>query len=73
MNMADFDSVYTTGEPVENFGSYVPQCVAPGCFIGSYAPITPVGQMGPFFVNTYYLQADRQKELAGAVKVRGSN
>jgi hypothetical protein len=27
----------------------------------------------PFFVNTYYLQADRQKELAGAVKVRGPN
>ena len=71
--MADFDIVYTTGEQVANFGAYVPQCAAPGCFIGSYAPITPAGQIGPFFVNTYYLQADRQKELAGAVKVRGPN
>ena len=74
MNMADFDSVYsTTSENVENFGAYAPQCSAPGCFIGSYPPITPAGQDGPFLVNTYYLQAGRQKELAGAVKVRGPN
>jgi hypothetical protein len=45
-----------------------PACEAPGCFIGSYAPVTPAGQMGPYLVNTYFLQDDRRKEVAGAVK-----
>ena len=49
-----------------------PKCAAPTCFIGSYAPITPAGKTGPFNVNTYYLQADRKKELVGAVPVRSS-
>ena len=48
---------------------YVPTCEAPSCFIGSYPPITPAGRMGPFFVNTYFLQDDRKKEVAGAVNV----
>jgi len=42
------------------------------CFVGSYAPITPAGEMGPFFVNSYMLQPNRKKEIAGPVKVRGS-
>ena len=50
-----------------------PQCQPPDCFIGSYAPITPAGEMGPFFVNSYMLQANRKAEIAGPVKVRGSN
>jgi hypothetical protein len=71
---ADFDMAYSDENGnSENFGAFVPDCTAPTCFIGSYAPITPVGQTGPFFVNTYYLQDDRQKELAGPVKVKGSN
>jgi hypothetical protein len=50
-----------------------PQCQPPDCFIGSYAPITPAGEMGPFFVNSYMLQPNRKAEIAGPVKVRGSN
>ena len=72
MNMADFDTVYNSGDS-KNFGAYIPVCAAPECFIGSYPPITPAGQVGPFLVNTYYLQDDRIKELAGPVKVRGPN
>ena len=50
-----------------------PKCQAPDCFIGSYAPITPAGEMGPFFVNSYMLQPNRKVEIVGPVKVRGSN
>ena len=49
-----------------------PKCQAPKCFIGSYPPVTPPGKTGPFMVNTYYLQADRKKELVGPVPVRSS-
>ena len=49
-----------------------PVCKAPTCFIGSYPPVTPAGQMGPFMVNTYYLQNDRKQELVGPVSVRSS-
>ena len=49
---------------------YKPVCKAPDCFIGSYPPITPAGFMGPFFVNTYFLQPDRKRELAGPVIIR---
>lgn len=41
-------------------------------FIGSYPPVTPPGQMGPFFVNTYYLQPNRKMELFGTVPVRST-
>lgn len=58
---ADFDDVETKG----------PMSVAPkDIFVGSYPPITPPGEMGDFFVNTYYLQSDRKSELAGPVPVR---
>jgi hypothetical protein len=45
-----------------------PHCKARDCFIGSYPPVTPAGHMGPFFVNTYFLQSDRIQEV-GPVKV----
>jgi len=51
-------------------GQFAPECSTPACFIGSYAPVTPAGQLGPFWTNTYFLQADRNKELAGPVKVK---
>ena len=51
---------------------YKPVCKAPECFIGSYPPITPAGYMGPFFVNTYFLQDDRKRELAGPVIIRSN-
>lgn len=49
---------------------YKPECKAPLCFVGSYPPVTPAGQIGPFFVNTYFLRPDRKSELAGPVPVR---
>ncbi len=49
-----------------------PKCQPPTCFVGSYAPITPVGERGPFFVNSYMLQPNRKAEIVGPVKVRGS-
>ena len=66
ISFSDFDSI--GNDTVKNFGAFVPDCTAPACFIGSYPPVTPAGQMGPFLVNTYYLQADRKLELAGPVK-----
>jgi hypothetical protein len=50
-----------------------PACTAPKCFVGSYAPITKGGQDGPFFVNTYLLQPNRQLETVGAVPVRAKD
>ena len=68
---SDFDTVYQTpfvmGPAPYQFQ---PKCKAPTCFIGSYAPITPAGYMGPFWVNTYFLQSDRKKEIAGPVIIR---
>jgi hypothetical protein len=69
--MADFDTVYKTKFTMGPVPSQVqPVCKAPGCFIGSYPPITPAGKMGPFLVNTYYLEGDRRRELAGPVVIR---
>jgi hypothetical protein len=42
-------------------------------FIGSYPPVTPPGQQGGFFVNTYFLQPDRKSELVGPVPVRAND
>jgi hypothetical protein len=68
---SDFDTAYSTpfimGPPPYQ---YEPMCKAPNCFIGSYAPITPAGCMGPFFVNTYFLEPSRRRELAGPVIIR---
>lgn len=47
-----------------------PPCTPPACFIGSYAPVTPSGQMGPFWVNTYSLRPDRKQEFTGGRIVR---
>lgn len=49
-----------------------PVCNPPTCFIGSYPPVTRAGEMGPFFVNTYFLQDNRKKELVGPVPVRSA-
>ena len=43
-----------------------------GVFVGSYTPVTPAGEMGTFNTNTYFLQQDRKRELAGPVSCRGS-
>ena len=58
--------------PIIQEFNYRPQCNPPTCFIGSYPPVTPAGQDGPFFVNTYFLRQDRRIELAGAVPVRSN-
>lgn len=63
---ADLNEAYSL-EPCKY---YKPECKAPSCFIGSYPPVTPAGQVGPFFVNTYFLRPDRKSELAGPVPVR---
>ena len=55
VDYADFDEAFS----MDMCPQYRPQCVAPNCFIGSYPPVTPPGQVGPFFVNTKFLQADR--------------
>jgi hypothetical protein len=68
---ADFDTAYYQPilmQPVPS--QYQPQCKAPRCFIGSYPPITHAGYTGPFLVNTYYLEGDRKRELAGPTIIR---
>ena len=50
-----------------------PPCKAPDCFIGSYVPITPGGQSGPFLVNTFLLQADRYASTVGPTPVRSED
>ena len=72
LNPANLEEAYA---PLDTPSPYMkgPQCQAPACFIGSYPPVTPAGQRGPFFVNTYYLQGDRKSELAGPVPVRAAN
>mgnify|MGYP001555344857 FL=1 len=71
--MADFDTVYNQNFPVEHKFLPGPTCVAPACFVGSYPPVTPAGQMGPFFVNSYFLRPDRIRELAGPVCIRSND
>lgn len=68
---SDFDTAYDIPfimGPAPH--QHEPECKAPGCFVGSYAPITPAGYMGPFWVNTYYIQGDRRRELAGPVIIK---
>lgn len=65
----DFDEAYAPNEYIRN---YEPPCNPPNCFIGSYPPVSPVGQMGSFFVNTYFLRPDRMRELGGPVPVRSN-
>lgn len=61
--MADFDKAYTQKMP-QYFKAPPPRPM-----IGSYPEITPVGQTGDFFVNTYYLRPDRKLELPGPIPV----
>lgn len=71
--MADFDTVYNKAYPEEpNFitGSV---CIAPDCFVASYPPVTPAGQMGSFLVNSYFLRPDRIRELGGPVPIRSND
>jgi hypothetical protein len=65
LNIADFDEAYN-GKPTNV--EQIP-CQPPTCFVGSYAPVTPAGQEGPFFVNSYLLQPNRKFETVGTVKV----
>jgi len=71
---SDFDTAYNTPfvmgpAPYQ----HEPVCKAPGCFVGSYAPITPAGYVGPFMVSTYFLQPDRRQEIAGPVVIRSGD
>ena len=66
---ADFDEAF----PTEMCPQYRPMCSPPACFIGSYAPVTPPGQRGPFFVNTKFLQADRYAETVGPTPVKSED
>jgi hypothetical protein len=48
-------------------------CAAPNCFMASYPPITPAGQVGPYFVNTKFLQPNRYAETVGPVPIRSED
>lgn len=65
--MYDFDELLPQKQ---NGQSWLQSNHSPPLFIGSYPPVTPPGQNGPFFTNTYFLQPDRKSELRGAVPVR---
>ena len=72
--MSDFDDVYSqNNNTVVPCETPRPACNPPTCFVGSYAPVTPAGQTGPFWVNSYFLKPDRKAELAGPVPVRARN
>lgn len=66
MEYADFDEAYQ-----------IPLCNQPKPpvvgFIGSYPPITPCGQAGPYFVNTRFLQPNRYAETVGPVPIRSED
>ncbi len=66
---SDFDEAFST--PLCN--QFRPMCSAPNCFIASYPPVTPVGQVGPFFVNTKFLQPNRYAETVGPVPIRSED
>lgn len=74
VHMSDFDEAYSPSDklPPQPICPK-PPCKPPACFIGSYAPVTPAGEMGPFWVNSYFLRPDRKAELAGPVPVRSGN
>lgn len=63
--MANFDEVYNKDMKVYFKTSYP----AP-LFATSYPQVTPAGEMGDFFVNTYFLRPDRRQEIPGPVPVR---
>lgn len=65
LTLADFDETYD--EKPNNTEKRISTE-----FIGSYPPVTPAGQEGLYFVNTYFLQPNRKLELAGTVPVRSA-
>lgn len=67
---ADFDTVYS--EKPDHI-DIAPKCSPPECFIGSYAPATPAGEMGKYNVNTYFLTPNRKQECIGPVSVRSGD
>ena len=69
LSMSNFDEAYAN-KPVN--AEKIP-CKAPECFVGSYPPVAKVGEMGPFFVNTYLLQPNRKFETVGTVSVRSAD
>lgn len=69
LNFADFNEAYAA--KIANVEK-IP-CEPPTCFVGSYAPVAPAGEMGPFFVNTYLLQPTRKMEVVGTVAVRSKD
>jgi hypothetical protein len=66
---SDFDEAFST--PLCNQSR--PTCVAPNCFMASYPPITPAGQVGQYFVNTKFLQPNRYAETVGPVLIRSED
>ena len=70
---ADFDQVYNIKKPNVPEFTYTPECNPPARFVGSYPPVTPAGQSGPFFTNTYFLRPDRKMELPGPIPIRSKN
>jgi hypothetical protein len=65
LNIMDFDEAY--GDKMPTFEAKTP------AFVGSYPPVAPAGEMGPFFVNTYLLQPNRKMEVVGTVSVRSAD
>ena len=63
--MANFNEAYNKDMKV-----YFNTPYPPPIFATSYPPITPTGEMGDFFVNTYFLRPDRRQEIHGPVSVR---
>ncbi len=66
---ADFDEAYNTKPP----NPEKPPCKSPECFVASYPPVSKLGEAGPFFVNSNYLQPNRRAETAGPVPVRSKD
>jgi len=71
LNAADFDEAYAEHPTLKKEEEI--RCKPPECFVGSYAPVAKPGDSGPFFVNTYLLQPNRQMEIAGPVPVRSKD
>jgi hypothetical protein len=71
--MSDFDEAYAVQKQGNVFNQMKPVCSPPNCFIASYPPTTSAGEIGPFFVNTYFLRPDRRQELSGAVAVTSNS
>lgn len=63
--MANFDQAYNKDMKV-----YFKTPYPAPMFATSYPKVTPAGEMGDFFVNTYFLRSDRKQEIPGPVPVR---